>query len=365
MLYSRAFFMIVFTQTDSLHLIMYSTIRTTILQYMIFRLITLFFFTGVVFFSCSSNRIQVPSPNQHPQLLTKNPVAAGQWKNVPVHRLYSSFIVSGAAVEMYELEWPSDNLLCDTYTASAGGLTYRVYRMMESKKIIYVTETGYYCQGDSEYSYAYMFDENGNAIYSIAGGNIYYPTTIRFYEEGKPALEIEYGAAEGGPPGRTIKDPANTDVVTASDFERKISTYRQQMRDRAEILKTLQLDSAERREADSLVQLLEASLNQEITYQRGYEYRKAYAIGGETTRLNETEISVRISPNVHSEIIGKVSCYDINIQVIGMKDPINVMDPYGNHYWYQIRYTDANNRKLIEGWISGDHLAEGVYPYRN
>ena len=319
--------------------------------------------------SCSDN---VPKTGQETQAATTpaSDSVKPDWgeNKIPAFEAYCKSMIPGAEVEVFELTWPGDDLLCDSYEGSEGEMVYRVYRLKDSKKVVYITEGGAYCQGDSEYSFAYRFGMDGYAVYSEHGGNDYVPTTINFYEGGKPSTEIAYSPAADGPPKRTIQKAAPGETATARQYEQKITEYRQRMQARANTLKSLKFkpdETDKKADAEALVKELEATLAQGISYQDVYVLRTAQPSeksgDGEMTLINGTDVRVRTQPNLNAGVLAKVSYYNTDVMVIDQA-PAETVAPFGTYPWYKIEYTDVVSHKEVQGWIFGAFLAVGVYP---
>jgi hypothetical protein len=275
-------------------------------------------------------------------------------------------IPPNADIEMFELTWPADDRLCDTYEGSNGGLVYQVYRLKESKKIVYVNQEGYFCQGDSEYYEGYYFDENGNLKYSVQGG-MYQPILARFYTPGQPTREVNYSGEGENSRKRVVTTLTETEKITTDDVTRQIETLKETMRKRIQALQAITFtnrDKQDEQEADSLISLLQTSVNKEITYTDGFVWRKPQPIKigaiGEAGRLTGTDIRVRKSPHSNAEVIAKASEYELWITVIEIGKTQHIA-PYGEHAWYKISYLEDDTRQKIEGWVFGAFIMEGVY----
>lgn len=280
-----------------------------------------------------------------------------QEEQIPSFENYCKSIIPNSEIEFFTIEWPGDDMLCEAYEGSEGPLHYKVCRLKQSKKIVYVTESGAYCQGDSEFSRYYLFDENGYVIYSEEQG-LYNPSNITFYEAGKPIIRVEYpGEGEDTYERRTLKI-SSSEQLTATQFESKIDGYRQQMKSRIASLKSTKFETeGEKDEALKTISLLESSYNKKTAYEDGYIFRKPMV--DEFALLSGRDIRVRTSPNSTAEVKGKVSYYNtyIKIQDIqGMED----IQPFGKHPWYNIQYVDAS-QKLHEGWVFGAFIVPNVY----
>lgn len=264
-------------------------------------------------------------------------------------------------VEVYTLEWPGDDLLCDKYEGSEGPLIYTVSRLRSSKKIIHVSADGAYCQGDSEFFYTYFFDEKGNAIYSISLG-MYSPNVFSLYQDGKCVTKVETrGEGEENYAPR-VKKVTSEEIVTSSDFEKAIEEHFQDMKKRIEALEMMTFRPDEphsKVEADSIRKLLEAEVKKGITYQPGFVWRKP--IPGEKALIIATDVRVRSAWGSSAGVISKISCYDNNPLVIAVGDEETIV-PYGTHAWYKIRFTDGKTQKSAEGWIFGAFVAKNIFP---
>lgn len=278
--------------------------------------------------------------------------------------LITDAIVSGHVVEeveVFTLEWPGDDWLCDKYEGSEGPLVYRVYRLKSSKKIICINAFGAYCQGDSEFAYEYLFDEKGNAVFSIRLG-IYVPNIFSLYQDGKLITEVETrgdGEEEYAP---RIKKVISGEVVTSSSFEKQVEEYFLDMKKRMSALNTMVFQPGEesmKAEADSLIILLEAEVQKGITYQPGFVWRKA--LPGEKALIVATDVRVRSASGSSAGVISKISCYDPVPVIIAVGEEETIA-PYGTHAWYQIRYTDRKTGKEVTGWIFGAFIAKEVFP---
>jgi hypothetical protein len=283
------------------------------------------------------------------------------------NRGFVSFnIPPDSEIEVFEMSWPSDDRLCDTYEGSDGGLVYRVYRLKESKKIMYVNQEGYFCQGDSEYYQGYYFNENGNLIYSVQGG-IYQPIIARFYTPGQPTIEVNYAGEGENSRKRVISPLPATTQITTGDITQQIQNFREKMRKRMEALQALSVklkEKEDQQEADSLINLLQISLEKEMTYTDGYVWRKPRPIKtgviGEVGRLTGTDIRVRKTPHLNAEVIAKASEYELWVSVIEI-GKTQTIAPYGEHAWYKISYLEDYTQQKIEGWVFGAFVMEGVY----
>ena len=294
---------------------------------------------------------------QSPQDLEKfNP-----YKN---HKVWTNEVT---AVEVLELRWPSDDILCDSYQGSQGGLSYRIFRDKTSQKIYSVEETGYYCQGDSEYSLYYRFDENGFAVYSESGGNPYVPAVCSYYDQGKEALRIVYESENDGGKNRKISWENSEDVITTAEFEQKLNELRETMRDRITELSALDLsdrDPEYQNEANALIAELSAELNTK-RIDSSYVFRKPQAPlsgwGFEYATVNEFNVAVHKEPNFSAPKVASVSFYDLGIQVLEMGEVVSTRSE-GVHPWYKIRFKTYPSGEWLEGWIFGAYIAKEIFP---
>lgn len=262
------------------------------------------------------------------------------------------------AVEVYRLEWPADDLLCDDYENSDGYMHYEIYRLKDSKHIVWVREFGAYCQGDSEYSSSYRFDAQGKPWYSVVGGNLYTNTYIRLYT-GTNVVEVEY------PPGwepnfsRIVRQLNETGLRSEDSAVFNPENYRVRMRERIQSLQKLLptlSDTDKQSEARKTIHTLQTNLSQ-ATYKPGYEWRKP-RYPEEFMDVKGTDIRVRSGPVSTSAILGKISWFDTIwcLEVRGSE----TIEPYGTYPWYKIRYFYKDEER--EGWIFGYFVQDGVYP---
>lgn len=264
------------------------------------------------------------------------------------------------AVEVYRLEWPADDLLCDDYEKSDGYMDYEIYRLKDSKHIVWVHEFGAYCQGDSEYSSSYHFDAQGKPRYSVVGGNLYTNTYVRLYT-GTQVVEVEYPPSWEQNFSRIIRQLNETGLRSEDSVVLNPDSYRTRMRERLQSLQELLpslSDTAEQSEARSTIQALQTNLAQ-AAYKPGYEWRKPrYA--EEFMDIKGTDIRVRSGPGSTSAILGKISWFDSAwcLEVRGSE----TIEPYGTYPWYKIRYYYKEEER--EGWIFGAFVNEGVYQVR-
>jgi hypothetical protein len=280
---------------------------------------------------------------------------------ISVHPLLSQSI--NTDVEVCEITWPGDWMLCDGYSESEGPMWFTMYRLKSTHKILLVEEHGAYCQGDSEYGSSHSFNSWGQAIYSEAGGNMYAPTTITILGSGKTILEVEYEPTEDQIPNpkRIIKKISSTEIITSDSYELEALSYLRKMQARADTLKKMKFgkkDAALKREADSIIVLLEESISIGITYHDGYEYRLPQA--GEFALIKGTDIRVRSDASSESEVTAKVNCYDGHFKIEDIKG-METIDAFGKFPWYKIVYMDQKTGKEEKGWIFGAFILPGVY----
>lgn len=272
---------------------------------------------------------------------------------------YAQSPADGEAVEVYTLEWPADELLCDAYDGSEGPLQYEMFRLKKSGQIVKVREFGAYCQGDSEYGYSYHFDEAGNVSYSVTGGNIYTSTYIRFYTGGRPVTEAEYAPELESAYMRTIRNLSETESLRLDSFIAYRDSLRMRMRKRIQSLQTLLPsldDTGKQAEATKTIQELESGLA-EAVYKEGYTWRKP-RYPHEELKVKGTDIRVRSGPGSQWPVQAKVSQFELYMKCLEVRG-METIEPYGTYPWYKIRYY---NKGLQEGWIFGAFVQSGVYP---
>ncbi len=290
-------------------------------------------------------------------------------EKIPSFEAYCKSIPIGEEVEFFELSWPGDDRLCESYDKTDGPLTYRVYRLKESKRIVRIYEEGAFCQGDSDFGYYFLFDQNGNAIYSQ---NVALFPSITFYESGKEMIEVEYDSEFDITDFRKIKKINSGEVLTTKEYENKIEEYRETMRERSASLRTFIAktnDADDIKEAESLIEQLQSSLRKKVEYQDGYVYRKPLPMeegkSGELCMVNALDIRVRAEPNSTSKVISKVSYYNNHIEVIDIEG-METIEPLGTHPWYKINFIDwnASAPETTEGWIFGAFIVPDIFEKR-
>jgi len=285
---------------------------------------------------------------------------------------YKQDFAIGSEVEVFELNWSADDRLCDRgYCASYGETNYMVFRLKNSNRIIKVSEDGSTaCQGDSEYGYHYLFDKNGFAIYSVEGGNIYSPTTVKFYDSGKEIVKVEYSAGNEEERIREITNTTSTEVISATDFEWRITELKETIKNRIFQLERCEWEDVEdvaelKKEAQETIKTLQETISKGTFYTGGYVIRKPKPIEngeyGEGARIIGTNVRVRKEPNTESEILAKVSYYDIGFRITAIS-PAETIKPYGRHNWYKVQNDEMGSWNEIEGWIFGAFIAADVFP---
>lgn len=285
---------------------------------------------------------------------------------------YCAGIKSSSEFEVFKLTWPSDDKLCDLYNESQGDMTFTITRDKTSKKIVSVHEEGSYCQGDSEYGYYYLFDNNGNAIYSMEGGNMYNPTIVKFYENGIEIVSIEHShevrAHDEEFATRKIKKSSSTELITSEVFYLKISELKEIIRERITALDSILQDkdlmkevleyagrpdrvNELKEEIQILLPTLENSVRKNIDFTDDYVYEKSIKVGSQVL-ITRRNINVRNSPSSGSKVVGSVSYYDLRVFVSEIGEIENIA-PYGKHNWIRISYTEIFTGRVVEGWIFG------------
>jgi len=310
--------------------------------------------------SCSENADKSKETSAAKDSSAKQTTAVDYYKSLtPVREL-----------EMYCLSWPGDDLLCDSYEGSEGVLDFCVYRLKSSKKIVYVDVAGAYCQGDSEFGWICQYDEQGTPLYYYTGRNEYVPTVNRYLTSDKSVIQVteEPDMGRGIGRSRKVETLKTMDAPGTADIEKQIADLHGQMRQRLAALKKMEFNADEtdkKREAQMLMDSLQASLSRGIKYSGGFVLRKPMptqkGTRGEWAQLTGTDIRVRAKPGSKEEIVAKINCYDLPIEVIDMADA-EMIAPFGKHPWYKITYEDFNTRKPIQGWIFGAFVMEDAYP---
>ncbi|MCB9232843.1 MAG: hypothetical protein H6581_14320 [Bacteroidia bacterium] len=274
---------------------------------------------------------------------------------------------AGQKIEYFTLNWPWEDFLCDNqFCESTGSFIYSVYRLADSKKIVKVTESGAtYCQGDSDYSYEYLFDQDGKATLSRVGGNPYTEDVVTAYQAGIANLEAIYSPQEDQQRKREVREIAPGEVVQTKNFVDQISDYQEAMKDRAYILSECDFSGAEdpeayEAEALKLSEKLESEGKKAITWEEDYLYRKP-ALPGEHVWVGGTHVRVRSEPGTASAELAQLNNYDLGVSLLEVGKDENIAN-LGTHHWYKISFYDFNKGEEVQGWIFGAFVMEDVFP---
>lgn len=277
-----------------------------------------------------------------------------------------STLIPENAVEYFELSWPTDDVLCDSYPFSEGPMGCTIYRLKKSKKIVYVQENGAFCQGDSDFDNIYFFNKKGEAVYSTFMG-IYAPGIVTFYKNGVPDLEIASpgeGEEEYAP---IVREPEYTDSLLSKDMDKMLADYLKRRKDRLEFLKKMNFtpeQKQEEKEAKNLIEELENKIESEINWKGDCVFRLPKLIKwgelGEVAKLNTKNVTVYKDFDIKSKVIYKFTQNGENLEVL--KQAI-LEEYYPGHItdWRCIRFTDPKTLKLIEGWIPTEFIMEEVF----
>ncbi|HLP12870.1 MAG TPA: hypothetical protein VK177_13125 [Flavobacteriales bacterium] len=320
-----------------------------------------FFFFCILLFSCASaEEKSTPEKEKPAKVVASN--TTDSIKTIAPEKLsgferYADSLNSmgdSVHIDVFEMSWQSDDALCDSYEGSDGPLTYYAYRLTSSEKIIFITEAGSYCQGDSEFDNTTLYDLQGNYVMSTHFG-MYQPRTTTFYESGIPVARLEeQGEGEEAYSPRLLRETTNH-VYSLKDEGEPGRVLQERMHKRRNGLEKLQKTLTDQRDKDEAAKTLEM-LSEILMTQENWEWKTRCVLRKarktESTMVSRFEVPVHADANQTSKAIDKISYYDKYLTV----DEISAD---GN--WYKLSGTYTFSGQKVQGWVEKKYLVPGIF----